>query len=59
MLYIPIITIRATHKVIMSRPVINTLVGYHLRKSSVSSGHPSVLCGQSADENHVSSTSGS
>ena len=37
MLYIPIITMRATHSVMMSRPVSRTLVGYHLAKSAVAS----------------------
>ena len=50
---------RATQSVMMSRPVSRTLVGYHLRRSAVSSGQPSVLCGQRAEENQVSRTSGS
>ena len=59
MLYIPIITIRATHSVMMSRPVSSTDVGYHFAKSAVAAGQPSVLCGHSALLNQVSRTSGS
>ncbi len=55
----PIITIRATHKKMMSRAVESTSVGYQARISGVSSGQPSVANGQSAEENHVSSTSSS
>src|SRR5579884_2056204 len=58
-LYIPVITIRATHNVMMSRAVVRTLVGYHLARSAVGSGQPSVLCGHNAELNHVSRTSGS
>ena len=54
-------TMRATQKKMMSKPVTSTLVG---RKSSKprsriasASGQPSVLKGHSADENQVSSTS--
>ncbi len=54
-----IITIRATQSVMMSRPVIRTLVGYHLARSAVCSGQPRVLWGQRALLNQVSRTSGS
>src|SRR5687767_6766454 len=59
MLLRPVSTIRATHSVMMSRLVIRTLVGYQYFRDSVFSGQPSVECGQRADENHVSNTSGS
>src|SRR6185503_11721726 len=52
-------TIRATHSVMMSRLVISVLVGYQYANSGVRSGQPSVLCGQRAEENQVSRTSGS
>src|SRR5258708_233482 len=55
----PIMIIRATQKKRMSYAVISKLVGYYLRKSAVSAGQPSVENGQSAELNHVSSTSGS
>ena len=54
-----IIIIRATQKKMMSKPVINTLVGKYFSSSSVSSGQPSVPMGQSPEENQVSRTSGS
>ena len=59
MLYSPVSTIRATHSVMMSRLVISTLVGYQYASSGVCSGQPSVQCGQRAEENQVSRTSGS
>src|SRR5580698_6614492 len=59
MLYIPIMTILATQRVMMSLPVKRTLVGYHFAKSGVWSGQPSVLWGQRALENQVSRTSSS
>ncbi len=59
MLYKPVITMRATQSVMMSRAVTSTEPGYHFRSDGVSVGQPSVLCGQSALENHVSSTSAS
>src|SRR6266550_3187682 len=43
----------------MSRAVDSTAVGYQYLRSSVSSGHPSVEKGHSAEENQVSSVSGS
>jgi hypothetical protein len=51
--------IRATQRKMMSRAVERTLPGYQTSSSRVCSGQPSVANGQSADENHVSSTSGS
>ncbi len=50
---------RATQKKMISKPVTNTLVGYHVFSASVCSGQPNVEKGQSADENQVSSTSSS
>ena len=50
---------RATQRKMMSRAVVSTLPGYQRSSSGVSSGQPSVANGQSADENHVSSTSSS
>ena len=51
--------IRATQKKMMSKPVTSTDDGRNVRSSRVSSGQPSVEWHQSADENHVSSTSSS
>ena len=48
-----------TQNEIMSYPVTSTSVGKKRFRSSVSCGQPSVENGQSADENHVSSTSSS
>ena len=50
---------RATQKKMMSKPVTSTDDGRNVRSSRVSSGQPSVEWHHSADENHVSSTSGS
>ncbi len=53
-------TIRATQKKMMSYPVTISVVGYqYFRSSEFRSGQPSVEKGQSAEENHVSSTSSS
>src|SRR4051794_29603502 len=54
-----IIIIRAHQRLMISRAVELTWVGWNVRRSSVSSGQPSVANGHSADENQVSSTSGS
>ena len=50
---------RATQKKMMSYPVTMTLVGYQYFSSGVSSGHPMVENGHSAEENQVSRTSSS
>jgi len=50
---------RATQKKMMSKPVTNTLVGWKVASSSVSSGQPKVPKVQRAEENQVSSTSSS
>src|SRR5215475_4780718 len=55
----PIIIMRATQKKMMSKPVTRTDVGYHVARSGVCSGQPSVENGHRPDENHVSRTSGS
>src|SRR6266403_135507 len=55
----PIIIMRATQKKMMSKPVTRTDVGYHVSRSRVFSGQPSVENGQRPEENQVSSTSGS
>ncbi|MNN67220.1 hypothetical protein D3C81_1828440 [compost metagenome] len=52
-------TMRATQKKIISKPVTSTDDGRKVLKSGVSSGQPSVEKGTSADENQVSSTSSS
>src|SRR5687768_14468709 len=59
-------TMRATQKKMMSKPVISTDDGtncwnscHSFARSGVSPGQPSVENGHNADENHVSSTSGS
>ncbi len=52
-------TIRATQKKMMSKPVISTDDGRKRRSSGVSCGQPSVEWHHSADENQVSSTSSS
>ena len=54
-----IITIRATQKKMMSKPVTNTDEGRKCLIAGVSSGQPSELKGTSAELNQVSSTSGS
>ena len=54
-----IIIMRATQKKIISKPVTSTSDGWKVFKSSVFSGQPCVEKVQSADENHVSSTSSS
>ena len=51
--------IRATQKKMMSKPVTSTDDGRNLASSGVASGQPSVEWHQSAEENHVSSTSSS
>ena len=56
----PVITIRETHKKIMSRPVTSTSVGRNFSRSGVvvtSPLQPTVENAHKADENHVSSTS--
>ena len=55
----PIIIIRATHRLMISRAVRATCRVERAQVRGVSSGQPSVANGQSADENQVSSTSGS
>ena len=52
-------TIRETQRVMISRAVQRTLVGFHSSKEGVRSGQPSVLIGHRALENQVSRTSGS
>jgi hypothetical protein len=54
-----IMTIRATQKKMMSKPVTSTDEGRKALRSGVSSGQPRVENGTSADENQVSSTSAS
>ena len=54
-----IITMRATQKKMMSKPVTSTEEGRNTSRSFVFCGQPSELNGTSADENQVSSTSGS
>src|SRR5918992_1814104 len=54
---IPAISILASQRKMIPRSVELTSFGYKARRSGVSSGQPSVANGQSADENHVSSTS--
>jgi hypothetical protein len=54
-----IMTMRATQKKMMSKPVTSTDDGRNRSMSFVCSGQPSVEKGTSADENHVSSTSSS
>ena len=54
-----IITIRATQKKMMSKPVTSTEVGRKVLSSLVSCGQPSVENGHNAEENQVSSTSSS
>ena len=53
------IIIRATQKKIMSKPVINTSVGWNILSSLVCSGQPKVENVHKPDENHVSNTSSS
>src|SRR5438093_7378655 len=55
----PVMIIRLTQRLMISLAVQLMFVGKKARRSSVSSGQPSVAKGHSADENHVSSTSGS
>jgi hypothetical protein len=57
--YTVVMIIRATQKKMMSKPVTSTDEGRNVRSSFVSAGHPSVEWHHSADENQVSSTSGS
>src|SRR5450830_1115403 len=52
--WVVIITIRATQKKIISKPVTSTEVGRKCFMSGVSSGQPMVEKGTNADENHVS-----
>src|SRR4051794_6683047 len=52
-------TMRATQKKMMSKPVTSTDDGRNIFASSVCSGQPIVENGTSADENQVSSTSSS
>ncbi len=52
-------TMRATQKKMMSKPVTSTDDGRNVASSFVSSGQPSVEWHQSAELNHVSSTSSS
>ena len=60
MLNRPKITIRATQSVMMSRAVERTLVGIDTSPARASrSGQPRVECGQRAELNQVSRTSGS
>ena len=54
-----IITMRATQKKMMSKPVTSTEEGRNTSWSFVLSGQPSEENGTSAEENQVSSTSGS
>ena len=54
-----IMTMRATQKKMMSKPVTSTDEGRKCFSSGVSFGQPSDENGTSADENHVSSTSSS
>lgn len=54
-----IITMRATQKKMMSKPVTSTEDGMNNFRSGVSSGQPKVEKGTSAEENQVSSTSSS
>ena len=49
--------IRFSQSRMISRAVVFNVPGYHARSSGVSSGQPRMAKGQSADENHVSSTS--
>src|SRR3989344_5477316 len=50
---------RAIQKKRISCPICMKLVGWNVRRSSVSSGHPRALNVQSPEENQVSSVSGS
>src|SRR5437764_8998083 len=52
-------TMRTTQKKMMSKPVTRTELGRNVSSSGVFSGQPSVEWHQSAEENHVSSTSSS
>ncbi len=54
-----IITIRATQKKMMSKPVTKTLVGWKVLSSGVCAGQPRVEKVHSPEENQVSSTSSS
>src|SRR5690606_7422900 len=53
------IIIRATQRLMMSRAVQSTPVGWKWRRSAVSSGQPSVAWSHMPELNHVSSTSSS
>ena len=55
----PSITIRATHRKMMSRLVTITWLGYQCASSGVLRGQPKIENGHNPLENHVSSVSGS
>ena len=55
----PSMTMRATHRKMISHAVISTCDGYQHSSSGVFSGHPRIENGHKPLENHVSSVSGS